>query len=309
MRKKVSVIGAGNVGATCAQYIAELEIADVVLLDIAEGIPQGKSLDLMEAGPVRNIDVSITGSDSYDQIEGSDIVVVTAGLARKPGMSREDLLLKNAEIISHVSREIAEKAPDSIVIIVTNPLDVMTSLAWKRTGFAPERVIGMAGVLDSSRMKYFISKELGVSVRDIQALVMGGHGDSMVPIPHCCTVSGIPLAELLDEERISYIVEKTRNAGAEIVSYLKTGSAYYSPGASVCVMVESILKDLKRILPASAYLNGEYGIKELFVGVPVILGQKGVEKIVEIDLSETQKSDLHSSADIIKSNVDKISNT
>ena len=306
MKHKVSVIGAGHVGATVVQYIAENELADVVLLDIVEGLARGKSLDLTETSPVRGFDVNFTGSNDYKDTANSDIVVITGGLARKPGMSREDLLVKNSEIIKSITENVIAASPDCLIIMVTNPLDVMTYLSWKISGLPSHRVFGMAGILDSARFRAFVSMELNVSVKDIQALVLGGHGDSMVPLPGYCTVSGIPLTELLTKEKIDAIVARTRKAGGEIVSYLKTGSAYYSPGASVVEMVESILKDKKRILPCGAYLNGEYGLQDVYVGVPVILGTNGVEKIIQVNLSAEEKSALTESARIVKTNIEKL---
>jgi len=306
MRNKVSVVGAGHVGATLAQYIAENELADVVLVDILEGLPQGKSLDLIAAAPVRPYDAAITGTNSFDDTSGSDVIVITAGLARKPGMSREDLLLKNAEIIRDVTEKACKASPGAVLILVTNPLDVMTYLAWKVSGFPENRVIGMAGVLDSARFRAFIARDLGISVEDVQAFVLGGHGDSMVPLARYCTVSGIPLPQLMDDESIERIIDRTKNAGAEVVAHLKTGSAYYSPGASAAVMVEAVLKDKKRLLPCSAYVDGEFGLDGLYIGVPVVLGEKGVEKIIEIQLTDSEKEDLARSAAIVKENLRKL---
>ncbi len=306
MKNKVSVIGAGHVGATVAQYVAEMELADVVVVDIVEGLPQGKSLDLMEASPVRGFSATVTGTNDYSETAGSDIVVITGGLARKPGMSRDDLLAKNSEIIRSITSSVVKESPDCFIIMVTNPLDVMTQLALKISGFPPNRVFGMAGVLDSARFRAFVSMELGVSVEDTQALVMGGHGDSMVPLPRYCTVSGVPVTELIQKDRIDAIVERTRKAGGEIVAHLKTGSAYYSPGAAAAQMAEAVLKDKKRLLPCAAYLSGEYGLKDVYVGVPVILGAGGVEKIIEVQLTEEEKSALHKSAEAVKKNVEKL---
>jgi len=306
MKNKVSVIGAGGVGATAAQYIVEDKLADVVMVDIVEGLPQGKSLDLLETGPVRRFDNILSGSNDYKDTANSDIVVITAGLARKPGMSREELLMKNSEIVKSVTDKVIKGSPNSIIIIATNPLDVMTYLCWKLSGFSPKRVLGMAGALDSARFRAFVARELNVSVKDTQALVLGGHGDSMVPLPRYCTVSGIPITELISKERIDSIVERTRKAGGEIVDYLKTGSAYYSPGACVAEMVEAILKDKKRLLPCAAYLNGEYGLKDVYVGVPVILGDSGAERIVEVDLTKEEKDALHVSAEIVRKNIAKL---
>ncbi|MBF0217703.1 MAG: malate dehydrogenase [Candidatus Omnitrophica bacterium] len=299
MRKKVSIIGAGNVGATTALYISELDIADVVLVDVVDGIAKGKALDFMESSPVRGFHVNITGISGYDEIANSDIVVVTAGLARKPGMTREDLLFRNAEIIAGITDQIKRKAPNCIIIMVTNPLDVMAYLAWKKSGFSHNKVIGMAGVLDSARLKYFISKELSISSKDIQALVLGGHGDSMVPLSRFCTVSGIPITKLMSEEKVNELNERTKNAGAEIVEFLKTGSAYYSPAASVAEMVETILKSTKRILPCGAYLSGEYGLKDIYIGVPVVLGPLGIDRVIELELTKEELNSLNSSAETI----------
>jgi malate dehydrogenase len=306
MKNKISVIGAGHVGATVAQYAAEMEIADVVMLDIIEGLPQGKSLDLLETGPVRGFGASVTGTNDYKDTAGSDIVVITGGLARKPGMSRDDLLAKNSDIVRSITQSVAKESPDCTIIMVSNPLDVMTFLAQKISGFPPNRVFGMAGVLDSARFRAFVSLELGVSVEDTQALVMGGHGDSMVPLPRYCTVCGVPITELMEKEKIDAIVARTRKAGGEIVAHLKTGSAYYSPGASAVEMAEAVLKDKKRLLPCAAYLNGEYGLKDVYVGVPVMLGAGGVEKIVEVELTKEEKEALHKSADAVKKNVEKL---
>ena len=306
MKNKVSVIGAGNVGATVAQYVAEMELADVVVVDVVEGLPQGKSLDLWEASPVRGFDSAVTGANDYEATAGSDVMVITAGLARKPGMSREDLLAKNAEIIKSITQSVAAKSPDCFIIVVTNPLDIMTYLAWKTSGFPAHRVFGMAGALDSARFRAFVAGELGVSVKDTQALVLGGHGDAMVPLPKYCTVGGIPLPQLLSQDKIDAIVERTRKAGGEIVAHLKTGSAYYSPGACAAQMAEAILKDIKRLLPCSAYLSGEYGLKDIYMGVPIILGGKGVEKIVEVELTGEERQALQVSAAVVKENIAKM---
>ncbi len=304
---KVTVIGAGNVGATTANRISELDIfAEVCLLDILEGIPQGKALDMWESSPVEGFDTAIQGVNTYEQTAGSDIVVVTAGLARKPGMSRDDLLMKNMNIIQSVCEEIKKTSPDSILIMVSNPLDVMAYLALKVTGFPPNRVIGMAGILDTARFRSFIAMKLGVSVEDIQAMVLGGHGDSMVPLPRYSTISGIPLSHFLKDEEIEAMVERTRKGGAEIVGYLKTGSAYYAPSAAVCQMVKSIAVDKGMILPCSAYLQGEYGLKDVFLGVPVKLGKGGIEEILEIDLTDEERESLHSSAEQVRSTIDQM---
>ena len=295
-RPKVTVVGAGNVGATAAQYIVERELADVVLTDVVDGLPQGKALDLLQAGPVHGYDCRIAGANDYEATAGSDIVVITAGLARKPGMSRDDLLLKNAEIVGGVVTETSRRSPTAILIVVTNPLDAMAQLALRRSGFPKQRVLGMAGVLDSARFRTFIAQELDVSVENVTAFVLGGHGDTMVPLPRYSTVAGIPITELLSKDRLEALVTRTANGGAEIVGLLKTGSAYYAPAASVVEMVEAILRDKKKVLPCTAYLEGEYGVKGLFVGVPVKLGRRGIEQILEITLSPDESAALHRSA-------------
>lgn len=295
-RNKVTVVGAGNVGATTAQRIADAEIADVVMIDIIEGIPQGKGLDMMEACPVSGSDVNVVGTNDYKDTAGSDIVVITAGLPRKAGMSRDDLLKKNYDIVKAVTEVAVKSSPDAILIVVSNPLDAMVQTAYKVSGFPKERVMGMAGVLDSSRMRAFIAMELNVSVDNIHAFVLGGHGDDMVPLARYSTVAGIPLPDLLSQERIDAIVERTRKGGGEIVSYLKTGSAYYAPSASVKEMVDAILKDKKKILPTAAYLEGEYGINGLYMGVPCKLGSKGVEEVIEISLTADERAALQKSA-------------
>ncbi len=305
-RPKVTVVGAGNVGATTAQYIVERELADVVLTDVVDGLPQGKALDLLEAGPVHGYDCRLTGATDYKETAGSDIVVITAGLARKPGMSRDDLLFKNAEIVGAVVDEVARLSPESILIVVTNPLDAMAQLAWRKSGFPKHRVFGMAGILDSARFRTFIAQELEVSVENVTAFVLGGHGDTMVPLPRYSTVAGIPITDLLSKERIEALVKRTANGGAEIVNLLKTGSAFYAPGASVTEMVEAILKDKKKILPCAAYLEGEYGIKGLFVGVPVKLGRRGIEQIVQITLTPDEAAALKRSAEAVRELTDKL---
>jgi len=304
---KVTVVGAGNVGATCAQRLAEKNICDVVLIDIIEGIPQGKSLDLMEARPVELHDRKITGTNDYKQTKDSDVVVITAGIARKPGMSRDDLLKTNAEIVGSVTDEIVKQSPDSIIIVVSNPLDVMTHLSWIKSKFPPPRVFGMAGVLDSARMRFFIAEALNVSCEDVQAMVLGGHGDQMVPLPRFSTVSGIPITELLPPQKINEINERTKNGGIEIVNHLKTGSAFYAPASSAATMVESIVQDRKRIFPVAAYVSGEYGLKDVFVGVPVKLGSKGIEEIIELKLAPEELEALHKSAEVVKKNIAKLS--
>jgi malate dehydrogenase len=289
MRQKVTIIGAGNVGATTAMMIAHSGIADVVLFDIVEGMPQGKALDIAESCPLWNSSSKIKGTNTYDDIKGSDIIVITAGLARKPGMSRSDLLHANANIVKNISLEIAKRAKDAIIIVVTNPMDVMAQLVWKTTEFSCKRVMGMGGVLDSSRLIYFISNELDISPTDIEAIVLGGHGDDMVPLSRFTTVKGIPLAEIISKKKIKKLIERTRHGGAEIVSLLKTGSAYYAPASSTFHMIKAIILDEKRMLPCAAFLNGEYGFKDVYMGVPVILGKDGVEKIIEIKLTKEEK--------------------
>jgi len=301
MRKKVTVVGAGQVGATTAMRIAEKELADVVLVDVLEGVPAGKALDICEAGSIEQHDCKLTGcTDEYINAEGSDIVVITAGLARKPGMSRDDLLSTNMKIMKSVTREIALVAPESILIIVSNPLDAMCHVAYESSGFPKNRVIGMAGVLDSARFKAFIAQELDVSVENIQAFVLGGHGDTMVPLPRFSTVAGIPITELMSSDRIAALVDRTRKGGAEIVELLKTGSAYYAPASAAVEMVEAILKDKKKILPCAVYLEGEYGIKDLFIGVPVKLGGTGLEEIIQVELTDEEKEGLQNSAASVK---------
>ncbi len=290
-RAKLTIVGAGNVGATTAHWAAAKELADVVLVDIPalDGVPQGKALDLSQAAPVEGFDVGISGATAYDASADSDIVVITAGLARKPGMSRDDLLAKNAEIVKAVTEQVARTSPNAILIVVSNPLDAMVYVAHKVSGFPPHRVIGMAGVLDTARYRAFIAAELGVSVEDIQALLMGGHGDDMVPLPRYTSVGGIPLPELMSAEKIDAIVQRTRNGGAEIVGLLKTGSAYYAPSAAVVQMAEAIIRDKKRILPCAAHCDKEYSVGGYFVGVPVKLGSRGVEKIIEIKLTAEER--------------------
>ncbi|HEY2994063.1 MAG TPA: malate dehydrogenase [Methylomirabilota bacterium] len=305
-RPKITVVGAGNVGATVAQYAVEKELGDVVLVDVIEGIPQGKALDLAQAGPVHGYDSALVGSNGYDETANSDIVVITAGMARKPGMTRDDLLFKNAEIVGSVVEQVARRSPESILILVTNPLDAMVQLAWKKSGFPAQRVIGMAGVLDSSRFRAFIARELDVSVENVTAFVLGGHGDSMVPLPRYSTVAGVPITELLPKEKIDALVTRTANGGAEIVNFLKSGSAYYAPGASAVEMVEAILKDKKKILPCAAYLDGQYGTKGLYVGVPVKLGRAGVEQILEIKLTPDEQAAFNKSAAAVRELVDKL---
>jgi malate dehydrogenase len=300
MRKKVTVIGGGNVGANCALRIAEKELADVVLVDIVEGVPQGKALDLLQSGPVQGYEVNITGANTYESTENSDIVVITAGLARKPGMSRDDLLLANYEVVKSATEQSVKYSPNAILVLVTNPLDAMCWTALQVSGFPRERVVGMAGVLDTARFRTFIAHELNVAMSNVVAMVLGGHGDTMVPIVRLSSVSGIPLTELMDAETLDRLVNRARNGGAEIVKYLKTGSAYYAPSAAAIEMVESILLDQKKVLPCAAYLKGEYGYKDLFVGVPVKLGAGGVEKIYELKLEPEEKAALDKSAASVK---------
>ena len=300
MRKKVSIVGAGNVGATAAHWIAAKELADVVLVDIAEGIPQGKALDLLEAMPIEKRDVHVTGSNDYAETAHSDIVVITAGLPRKPGMSRDDLLHTNFKIMSDVVAKVVAQSPEAILIIVSNPLDAMAQAAFRQSGFNRERVIGMAGVLDSARFRTFIAEELNVSVENVTAFVLGGHGDTMVPLARYSTVAGIPITELIPAERLEALIQRTRDGGAEIVKYLKTGSAYYAPSAATVEMVEAILKDKKKILPCAVYLQGEYGIEGYYIGVPCKLGAAGLEHIVEIKLTDEEDAALKKSAAAVK---------
>ena len=296
MRKKVTVVGAGNVGANCAVRIADKELADVVLVDVVEGVPQGKGLDLLQSGPVQGYDVSITGANDYEPTANSDIAIITAGFPRKPGMSRDDLLLANYEVVKTATEQVAKYSPNCIIIVVTNPLDAMAQAAFLVSKFSKNRVIGMAGVLDSARFRTFIAQELNVSVENVTGVVMGGHGDTMVPLVRLSNVAGIPLTELMDQATIDRIVDRTANGGAEIVKYLKTGSAYYAPSAAAVEMAESILKDKKKVLPCAAYLEGEYGINGLYVGVPVKLGARGIEKIYEIKLTAEESAKLQKSA-------------
>lgn len=300
MDKKVTVIGAGHVGATAAQRLAEKELCDVVLIDIVEGVPQGKSLDLTEAAPIEKHDAHLTGANSYEDSADSDIVIITAGIPRKPGMSRDDLISTNAGIVKTVTEQVTAASPNTILIIVSNPLDAMCHVAHQTSGFPKERVIGMAGVLDSARFRAFIAMELNVSVENTHAFVLGGHGDTMVPLPRYSSVAGIPITELMAQDRIDALVDRTRNGGAEIVGLLKTGSAYYAPASAAVEMAESILKDKKKILPCAVYLEGQYGIKDLFIGVPVKLGSKGAEEVIEITLTDSEKAALQHSADAVQ---------
>lgn len=301
-RAKITIVGAGNVGATCAHWCAAGELGDVVLLDIpqAEDMPKGKALDLMQASPIMGFDSNITGTTSYDDTAGSDVVVVTAGIARKPGMSRDDLLGTNAKIVGSVAEQIKQSSPNAIVIVVSNPLDAMVQRALAVTGFPPNRVIGQAGVLDTARYRTFLAMELGVSVEDISALLMGGHGDTMVPMPSCTSVGGIPVTQLIDPARLEEIIDRTRKGGAEIVGLLKTGSAYYAPAAATAQMVEAIVRDKKRLIPCAAYCDAEYGVGGYYVGVPVVLGSGGVEKIIELKLTASEQADFDKSIAAVK---------
>ncbi len=304
MRKKITVVGAGNVGANCAMWIAAKELADVVLVDVVEGVPQGKGLDLLQAGPINGSDIRITGSNGYSESKDSDVCIITAGFPRKPGMSRDDLLIANYEIVKAATEQLVKESPNAILIVVSNPLDAMAQTALMISKFPKQRVIGMAGVLDTARFRTFLAEELQVSVENVTAVVLGGHGDTMVPLVRLSSVSGIPLTELLSKERLDAIVDRTKNGGAEIVKHLKTGSAYYAPSAAAVEMAESILKDKKKVLPCAAYLEGEYGINGLFVGVPAKLGAAGIEKIYEIQLSDDEKAALHKSAAAVQELVD-----
>jgi len=304
---KITVVGAGHVGATAAHSVARKHLArEVVMVDIAEGIPQGKGLDMYETSPIEGWDARITGSNGYEASAGSDIVIITAGLARKPGMSRDDLLQKNAEIVREVSQNVKETSPDSIIIMVSNPLDIMAYVAKETTRFPRERVIGMAGVLDTARYRTFLSMEMDVSVEDIQALVLGGHGDSMVPVVSMTTVSGIPVTHFIERGRLEEIIDRTRKGGGEIVAHLKTGSAYYAPGAASAQMAEAIVLDKKRILPCAAWLEGEYGLDGLFLGVPCKLGRNGLEEIIEVELTDDERSALQKSADEVRDTMSKL---
>jgi malate dehydrogenase len=303
-KPKIAVVGAGMVGSSAALKMAQKELGDIVLVDVMEFVAEGKALDMAESSPLDGFDVALVGkTNDYSVIKDSDVVVITAGVPRKPGMTRMDLLMTNAGIVETISNHIRELAPNSIVIVVTNPLDVMTYVAWKVTGFPRERVMGQAGVLDSIRMRYFVAQELGVSVKDVQAMVLGSHGDQMVPLPRYTTVSGVPITELLPPETIERINDRTRKAGTEIVNLLKTGSAYYAPGAAVAEMVEAIVRDKKRLMPCSVLLKGEYGLNDVFIGVPVILGKNGVERIVELKLTEEELKALHQSAEEVRKGI------
>jgi len=305
-RKKITIVGAGNVGATAAHWAAEKELGDIVLVDVIEGMPQGKALDLMEASPVDGFDSSITGSNGYEETKDSDVVIITSGLARKPGMSREDLLQKNKEIVQSVTEQIVKQSPNCIIIIVSNPLDTMTYLALKASKFPKNRVVGMAGALDAARFRTFIAMALNVSVADTQAILLGGHGDDMVPLPRYSTVSGIPVTELLPQDQIEKIVERTRKAGGEIVALLKSGSAYYSPSLCAVMMAEAIVKDKKRIVPSCAYLEGEYGLNDICFGVPVKLGANGIEEIIELQLNAEELEAVKKSAEGVNASIDNL---
>ena len=304
--RKVAVIGAGNVGATCAFVLAQKNVGQIVMLDIYEGFAKGKALDMSQGGQVLNYDGKISGTKDYSDIAGADVVVVTSGFPRMPGMSREDLVGKNADIISEVGAGIRDHAPDSVIVMVTNPLDLMPYHMQRVTGFPPERVVGQAGILDSARMTHFIAEELGVSNEDVQAMVLGGHGDTMVPLPRYTTVSGIPITQLMDDETIDAICKRTAGGGGEIVKLLEKGSAFYAPGSAAAIMAESILNDRKRSLPCSAYLTGQYGLDDIYIGVPVVLGRNGVESIIELDLEESELSSLQGSARFYKEQLSEI---
>lgn len=305
-RKKITIVGAGNVGATCAHWAAAKELGDIVLIDVAEGIPQGKALDLMEAAPVEGFDSIVVGTNDFADTADSDVVVITAGIARKPGMSRDDLLSTNAGIVRNVTEQIVKYSPDCYILVVTNPVDVSAYIAYKASGLKPNRVFGLSGVLDSARFRTFIARELNVSFEDVTTFVLGGHGDDMVPLVKYTYAGGIPVEKLIPADRLAAMVERTRKGGAEIVNYLKTGSAFYAPSASVMQMAECIIKDKKRILPVSAYLQGEYGEAGVFAGVPAIIGGSGVEKILEVDLNETEATALKQSIDSVRANLAKL---
>jgi malate dehydrogenase len=306
-KNKVSIIGAGNVGATATYYIAEKVIADLVMVDVAGGMTQAKALDFLHAGPLRGYDVSIAGTDDFARIADSNVVVITAGLPRKPGMDRMDLLKVNAGIVKQAARAIVEHAPNAIVIVVSNPLDIMCHVALRSTGFDLRRVVGMAGILDSTRFRYFVAEQLGCALSSVHAMVLGGHGDQMVPLPRLTTVGGVPITELMDAATIARLVDRTRKGGAEIVALLKTGSAYYAPAASVADMVEAVITDRKHLAPCAAYVRGEYGIDDLFIGVPVILGKNGVERIIELALTDDEQKQLLASADAVRKGVEELS--
>ena len=304
--KKVSIIGAGHVGATCTYYIAEKNFADIVMIDVVEGMPQAKGMDFSQAAPLRQYGVTIRGSNDYREIADSDVVVITAGIPRKPGMDRMDLLRTNAEIVGTAARHTAAFAPNSTIVVVSNPLDIMCTVALEASGFALKRVMGMAGILDSTRFRYFVAEKLGVAVTDVHAMVLGGHGDTMVPLPRFTTVAGIPITRLMSAEEVKAFSDRTRSGGAEIVSYLKTGSAFYAPAASTAEMVEAIVTNEKRIVPVAAYLRGEYGHEGIFLGVPVILGSNGVEKIIELDLTVDERAMLDQSVTAVKKGIENL---
>lgn len=305
-RNKITVVGAGNVGATAAHWIAAKELADVVLLDIIEGMPQGKALDLMEAGPMEGFDVNVIGTNTYEDTKDSDVVIITSGIARKPGMSREDLLKINADIVGSVTEQVVKYSPNCKIIVVSNPLDTMTYLAYKTSGFPRERVMGQAGALDCARFQCFIGMELNISIEDVKVMLLGGHGDDMVPMPRYSSINGIPLSEFLPKETISRLVERTKKAGGEIVALLKTGSAFYSPSLGAVIMAEAILKDKRRLIPSCVYLDGEYGLKDICFGVPTILGANGVEKIIELKLNEEEQADLTKSANSVGATISEM---
>ena len=305
-RKKITIVGAGNVGATAAHWAAAKSLGDIVLVDIIEGMPQGKALDLMEAGPMEGFDVNVVGANGYEETKNSDVVIITSGIARKPGMSREDLLNTNKQIVSTVTEQVVKYSPDCIIIVVSNPLDTMTYLTYKVSKFPRNRVIGQAGALDASRYECFIAMELGISVKDIRAMLLGGHGDDMVPLPRFSTINGIPVTEFLSKEKLDKIVDRTRKAGGEIVALLKTGSAFYSPALGAVTMTEAILMDERRIIPSCAYLDGEYGLKDICFGVPVILGKNGIEKIIELKLNDEEKALVKKSADAVNKTIDEL---
>jgi malate dehydrogenase len=307
-RAKITIVGAGNVGATTAHWCASLELGDIVLVDIpqTENMPKGKALDLMQASPIMGFDANILGTTSYDETRGSDVVVITAGVPRKPGMSRDDLLSTNAKIVSAVSEQIKKSSPDAVIIVVSNPLDAMVQRCLQVTGFPPQRVLGQAGVLDTARYRTFLAMELGVSVEDVSALLMGGHGDTMVPLPSCTTVGGIPVSQLIPQDRLQQIVQRTRDGGKEIVDLLKTGSAYYAPAAACAQMVEAIVRDKKRLIPCAAYCDREYGVGGYYVGVPVVLGSGGVERIIELKLTSQEQADFTKSVNAVKELVGKM---
>lgn len=303
-RFKIACIGAGNVGASAAQYCAEMGLGDVVLFDVVEGFPQGKALDLAQAGPIRGYGSMVRGTNDYADIDGADVCIVSAGLARKPGMTRLDLLEKNGQIITTIAQNIIKHAPNSTVIVVTNPLDVMVYLMFKKLGFPAQRVVGMAGCLDSARFRAFVSMELGINMKNIDTMVLGSHGDDMVPLPQYTTVSGIPITKLMKQDRIDALVDRTRKGGGEIVALLKTGSAYYAPGASAARMAEAIVRDEKQLLPCSAHMTGQYGLNDVYIGVPCVLGAEGVEKVIELELSSTEREALHKSAGEVRTGID-----